>query len=239
MGMSNISELISDIKRGRFVILVDAENRENEGDLVLAADFVTPEKINFMLKEARGLLCLCLPSAQIERLKLPLMNRLGDDRPDGAAFTYSIDARYGITSGVSTADRAHTIYVASRPSATSEDVVVPGHVFPLKAHSGGVCSRAGHTEGSLNLVELAGLTPASILCEILNEDGSVARGDSLKQMAKRHNIKIGTISDLICYVEEMNQRENSDVLRNSRINVVNMKANQHAVNEVIRQIDND
>ncbi len=182
------------------VVLVDDEDRENEGDLVLAADFVTPANINFMAKEARGLICLSLTKEQIERLQLPLMVR--DDSnfsPNKTAFTVSIEAAKGVSTGISAADRAHTIRVASRADAKPSDVITPGHIFPIRAKDGGVLKRAGHTEGSIDLCRLAGLSPAAVICEVMNEDGTMARVGDLRAFAQKHGLKIGTIVDLIRY----------------------------------------
>jgi 3,4-dihydroxy 2-butanone 4-phosphate synthase / GTP cyclohydrolase II len=193
-------ELIEDIRQGKMVILIDDEDRENEGDLVLAADFVTPEAINFMASEARGLICLALSPEQIEKLQLPLMVREEQNyTPNKTAFTVSIEASVGVSTGISAGDRAHTIRVASRPTAQAKDVHFPGHVFPIRAQQGGVLRRAGHTEGSVDLARLAGLNPAAVICEIMNPDGTMARVPDLKAYAKKHNIKIGTIVDLIEY----------------------------------------
>ncbi len=193
-------ELIEDISEGKMVILVDDENRENEGDLVLAADHASPEHINFMIKEARGLVCLSLSAAQIERLRLPLMvTNEANFSPNKTAFTVSIEAASGVTTGISAADRAHTVHVASRPDAKPEDLHRPGHIFPIRAQDGGVLRRAGHTEGSVDLTRLAGLNPAAVICEVMKEDGTMARVQDLKMFAKKHKIKIGTIVDLIEY----------------------------------------
>lgn len=200
MAMSSISEIISDIRAGKMVILVDDENRENEGDLVLAADFVSPQAINFMAKEARGLICLTLSSDQAERLQLPLM--VGEDinlTPNKTAFTVSIEASEGVTTGISAQDRSRTIWVASRPNAKRADIRMPGHVFPIRAQNGGVLRRAGHTEASVDLCQLAGLHPSGVICEIMNEDGTMARTPELLQFAQKHGIKIGTIESLIEY----------------------------------------
>lgn len=193
-------ELIEDIRNGRMVILVDDEDRENEGDIVLAADFVTPEQINFMVAHARGLVCLALPPQQIERLQLPQMVR--DDMnlsPNKTAFTVSIEASEGVSTGISAADRAHTIRVASNPNAKPVDVITPGHIFPIRAQIGGVLKRAGHTEGSVDLARLAGLNPAAVICEVMKEDGTMARVPDLIEFAQKHKMKIGTIVDLIEY----------------------------------------
>lgn len=198
--MNSIQEIVSDFKEGKFVILVDDENRENEGDLIIAADFITPVAINFMAKEARGLICLSLTAAQIERLQLPMMRSEKHMRGAGeAAFAYSIEASFGVSSGISAADRSHTITVASRETAKPTDVICPGHVFPLKAHPQGVLGRPGHTEASVDLAVLAKLTPAAVICEVINDDGTMARLPELFIFAKKHDIKIGTIHDLIEY----------------------------------------
>lgn len=198
--MHSPRELIEDIRNGKMVILVDDEDRENEGDIVLAADFVTPEMINFMAKEARGLICLSLTSEQIEKLGIPLMvGSRTNNSPNQTAFTVSIEAASGVSTGISAADRAHTTRVASNPSAQPSDVIMPGHVFPIRAQQGGVLKRAGHTEGSVDLARLAGLNPAAVICEIMKEDGEMARLPDLKKFAEKFDLKIGTIEDLIRY----------------------------------------
>ncbi len=198
--MNSAIELIEDIRNGRMVILVDDEDRENEGDIVLAADFVTPEMINFMAREARGLICLALNHEQIERLGLPpMVGPKNNHSPNKTAFTVSIEAATGVSTGISAADRAHTIRVAASPGAEPIDVIMPGHVFPIRAQQGGVLKRAGHTEGSVDLAKLAGLNPAAVICEIMKEDGTMARLPDLKEFAKKFNMKIGTIEDLIRY----------------------------------------
>lgn len=197
---NTIPELIEDIKQGKIVILVDDEDRENEGDLVLAADHVTPELINFMVVEARGLVCLSLSTAQVEKLHLPLM--VGEESnlsPNKTAFTVSIEASQGVSTGISAADRAHTIRIASDPNAKPTDVHRPGHIFPIRAQNGGVLKRAGHTEGSVDLARLAGLNPAAVICEVMNNDGTMARVPDLVEFARKHKMKIGTIVDLIQY----------------------------------------
>lgn len=199
-GFNTIEELIQDIRDGKMVLLVDDEDRENEGDLVLAADHVTPAMINFMATEARGLICLALSSQQIDKLQLPQMVR--DDQnfsPNKTAFTVSIEASWGVSTGISAADRAHTIKVASNPEAKPSDVHMPGHIFPIRAQQGGVLKRAGHTEGSVDLAKLAGLHAAAVICEVMNPDGTMARVPDLKKFAQKHAIKIGTIVDLIEY----------------------------------------
>ncbi|NPA15703.1 MAG: bifunctional 3,4-dihydroxy-2-butanone-4-phosphate synthase/GTP cyclohydrolase II, partial [Deferribacteres bacterium] len=193
-----IEEAIEDIKAGKMVIMVDDEDRENEGDLVCAAEKVTPEIINFMAKYGRGLICLALTPERCEELQLPLMAPESRE-PFGTAFTVSIDAREGITTGISAADRAHTIKVAIDPKTKPSDLVRPGHVFPLRARKGGVLKRAGHTEGSVDLARLAGLYPAAVICEIMNEDGTMARVPQLMEFARKFGLKIITIADLIKY----------------------------------------
>ncbi len=191
---------IDDIRAGKFVILVDDEDRENEGDLCLAAERVTPEAVNFMAVHGRGLVCLALSEEQVKRLELPMMGAPGHRSARlGTAFTVSIEAREGVTTGISAADRAHTIRVATNPAARPEDVVVPGHVFPLQARRGGVLVRAGQTEGSVDLARLAGLSPAGVICEIIRDDGEMARLPDLEIFAERHGLPILTIADLIAY----------------------------------------
>lgn len=198
--MNSIQDIIADFKAGKFVILVDDENRENEGDLVIAADAITPEAVNFMAKEARGLICLSMTASQIEKLQIPMMTSKSHQRgATETAFTYSIEASFGVTTGISAADRSHTIKVASRETATASDVIVPGHIFPLKAHPQGVLGRAGHTEASVDLAVITKQTPASVICEVINDDGTMARLPDLMVFAKKHNIKIGTIDALIEY----------------------------------------
>ena len=196
--ISPIEDAIADIKAGKMVILMDDENRENEGDLCMAASKVTPTAINFMAKYGRGLICLALTEERIRELGLPMMvthNRA----PLGTAFTVSIDARHGITHGVSAPDRAATIQAVMQPETRPEHLVTPGHVFPLRAKRGGVLVRTGQTEGGVDLSRLAGLPPASVICEIMNEDGSMARLPDLERFAARHGLKICTIADLIQY----------------------------------------
>jgi 3,4-dihydroxy 2-butanone 4-phosphate synthase/GTP cyclohydrolase II len=200
MTLDSIADIIDDVKLGKPVILVDDEDRENEGDLIVAADYITPQTVNFMAMQARGLICLSLTSEQIERLNLPLMTKEESNRsPNRTAFTVSIEASKGVSTGISAADRALTIKVASSPSAKPEDIIVPGHVFPIRAQEGGVLKRAGHTEASVDLVRLAGLNPAAVICEIMNPDGTMARLPQLFEFARQHAIKIGTIEALIRY----------------------------------------
>src|SRR6185312_369706 len=196
--LNTIPELIAEIKAGKPVILVDDEDRENEGDLILAADYVTPQAVNFMALEARGLICLSLPGEHIDRLNIPLMTNAETNRsPNRTAFTVSIEAAKGVSTGISAADRALTIKIASNPSAHPSDIIVPGHVFPIRAQDGGVLKRAGHTEASVDLARLAGLNPAAVICEIMNPDGTMARLGQLVEFAQKHKIKIGTIESLI------------------------------------------
>src|SRR4051812_7943861 len=191
---------LDDIRAGKMVILVDDEDRENEGDLTLAADRVTPEAVNFMAMYGRGLICLTLTEEQVERLELPLMSAPGRSGPRlGTAFTVSIEASEGVTTGISAQDRAHTVRVASNPRAKPSDIVVPGHVLPLQARRGGVLVRAGQTEGSVDLSRLAGLNEAAVICEIINDDGTMARMGDLETFAARHALRILTIADLISY----------------------------------------
>lgn len=211
MSFNPIEELIEDIRHGKMVILVDDEDRENEGDLVLAADFVTPLAINFMAREARGLICLSLSPEQVQRLDLPQMVCESKNRSSNkTAFTVSIEAAEGVTTGISAADRAHTIRVASSPQSTANDVHTPGHIFPIRARKGGVLERAGHTEGSMDLAILAGLNPAAVICEVVNDDGTMARVPDLRQFAAKHNLKIGTIVDLIQYRLSLPNQQNED-----------------------------
>lgn len=198
MKISAIQDIIADLKLGKMVILVDEEDRENEGDLVLAADFVTPEAINFMATYGRGLICLTLTEERCHQLDLPLMVS-ANRAPLGTNFTLSIEAASGVTTGISAADRARTIQVAVKANARPEDIVQPGHIFPLMAQKGGVLVRAGHTEAGCDLARMAGLTPASVICEILKEDGSMARLPDLIEFASKHQLKIGAIADLIHY----------------------------------------
>lgn len=198
MAVSPIDEVIEDIKAGKMIILVDDEDRENEGDLCMAAEFVTADHINFMAKYGRGLICLTLSPDHIDRLELPMM--VTDNKsPYGTGFTISIEARTGVSTGISAADRARTIQVAVDPDSTSRDLVSPGHIFPLKARKGGVLVRTGQTEGSVDLSRLAGLTTAGVICEIMNEDGTMARMPDLEKFAEEHDLKIATIADLVAH----------------------------------------
>jgi len=196
--VSTIEEAIEAIKAGQMVILVDDENRENEGDLTMAAELVTPEAINFMATHGRGLICLSLTEEQVKRLKLPMMVH-ENTSSFGTAFTVSIDARKGVTTGISAADRATTIQTAIAADTQPEDLVRPGHVFPLRARTGGVLVRTGQTEGSVDLARLAGLKPAGVICEIMKADGTMARMPDLEAFAKEHGLVIVTVADLITY----------------------------------------
>lgn len=198
--LRRIHKAIETIKAGGMVIMVDDEDRENEGDLVAAAECITSEQINFLAKEARGLICLTLDPEYVDRLKLPMMGDSTKSLPSqGTAFTVSIEAREGVTTGISAADRAHTVQVAIRDDASPEDIVVPGHIFPLRARAGGVLERAGHTEGSVDLSKLAGLKGAAVICEIMNDDGTMARMPDLETFSAKHQIPIVAIADLIHY----------------------------------------
>ena len=196
MTISSTQEIIAELKAGRMVILVDEEDREDEGDLLMAADFVTPEAVNFMARHGRGLICLTLTEARCCQLKLPLMVR--DNRAAmHTNFTVSIEAATGVTTGISAPDRARTIQAAVAANAQPEDIVQPGHIFPLMAQAGGVLVRAGHTEAGCDLAGLAGLSPTAVICEVLKDDGTMARLPDLVEFGKTHGIKIGTIADLI------------------------------------------
>jgi len=198
MPIAPIPELVAELAAGRMIILVDEEDRENEGDLVLAADHVTPEAINFMAKFGRGLICLTLTRERCERLNLvPMTARNG--QKTGTAFTVSIEAAEGVTTGISAADRARTVQAAVARNATAADLVQPGHIFPLQAQDGGVLMRAGHTEAGCDLAGMAGLTPAAVICEVMKDDGEMARLPDLIEFAREHQLKIGTIADLIEY----------------------------------------
>ncbi len=198
MAISPVPELVAELAAGRMVILVDEEDRENEGDLILAADLVTPAAINFMAKYARGLICLTLTRERCERLHLPPMTARNGTAL-GTAFTVSIEATEGVSTGISAADRSRTIQAAVAREATASDLVQPGHVFPLQAQDGGVLMRAGHTEAGCDLARMAGLSPASVICEVMNDDGTMARLPDLQRFAGEHGLKIGTIADLIAF----------------------------------------
>lgn len=198
MAASPIEEVLEDIKAGKMVILVDDEDRENEGDLYMATESVDAAAINFMAKYGRGLICLTLSSKLVEKLELPMMVS-NNKSPYGTGFTVSIEARTGVSTGISAADRARTIQAAVAPDAKAGDVISPGHIFPLKARDGGVLVRAGQTEGSVDLSRLAGLAPAGVICEIMNDDGTMARMPDLERVAEKHGLKIATIADLVAY----------------------------------------
>lgn len=198
--LRSVNQALQAIKQGRMIIMVDDENRENEGDLVVAADLIDSSHINFMAKEARGLICLSLEKQIIDDLSLPMMgdnSKLGPDKD--TAFTVSIEARHGVSTGISAQDRAHTVKVAIADGAKPSDIVVPGHVFPLKAKPGGVLERAGHTEGSVDIARLAGRKGAAVICEIMNDDGTMARMGDLEAFAQKHDLVIVSIEDLITY----------------------------------------
>lgn len=198
MPIDAIEAALEDIRNGKMVILVDDEDRENEGDLTMAAEMVTPDAINFMAKEGRGLICMSLTEQRADELELPLMVQ-ENSSSFGTAFTVSIEARRGVTTGISAADRAHTIKVALDDATTARDLARPGHVFPLRAKRGGVLVRAGQTEGSVDLSRLAGLKPAGVICEIMNDDGTMARMPELREFAVKHKLKIVTVADLVAY----------------------------------------
>ncbi len=196
MSLASCEELIEELRTGRMIILADDEDRENEGDLVMAAEWITPEAVNFMATHARGLICLALTEEQIHQLRIPLMVQ-DSNAKFKSAFTVSIEAAEGVTTGISAFDRAQTIRVAANENSGPDDVVSPGHIFPLMAQQGGVLVRAGHTEASIDLSRLAGLKSSAVICEIMNEDGSMARMPELKTFARKHNLKVGTIADII------------------------------------------
>lgn len=196
--LSQIEEAISDLKAGKMIILVDDEDRENEGDLVVAAEKITAAHVNFMAKFGRGLICLAMTEEQLTRLQIPMMVK-ENQAPFGTAFTISIEAATGVTTGISAADRARTIQVASNPNSGPRDIIMPGHIFPLRAKQGGVLVRAGQTEGSVDLARMAGLEPAGVICEIMNDDGSMSRLKDLIPYAKEHQLKIVSIAELIKY----------------------------------------
>ena len=198
MSIATIEEAIEEIRRGRMVVLMDDKNRENEGDLCMAAEKATPEAINFMARHGRGLICLPLTEEKVKQLALPMMVS-ENTSPFGTAFTVSIDAAEGISTGISAADRAHTIQLTIADDAVSEDLVTPGHIFPLRARKGGVLVRAGQTEGSVDLARSAGLKPAGVICEVMNDDGTMARLPDIEKFAAHHGLKVVTIADLIQY----------------------------------------
>jgi 3,4-dihydroxy 2-butanone 4-phosphate synthase/GTP cyclohydrolase II len=196
--ISSVEEIIEDASNGRMFVLVDHEDRENEGDLVIPAQMCTPNAVNFMATHGRGLICLALPGERLDALGLPMMAPTNQSRHE-TAFAVSIEAREGVTTGISAHDRARTVAVAIDPRSGPQDIATPGHIFPLRARDGGVLVRAGHTEAAVDIARLAGLNPAGVICEIMNEDGTMARLPDLVAFAQRHALKIGTISDLIAY----------------------------------------
>lgn len=200
--MDTVEDLIAEVAQGHMVILVDDETRENEGDLIMAAAHVTSQDVNFMARFGRGLVCMPMAAALIDRLELPLMVE-NNRSSQKTAFTVSIGARQGITTGISAADRAHTIATAAAAGAVPSDIVSPGHVFPLRAHDGGVLGRQGHTEAAVDLVRMAGLSPAAVICEIMNDDGSMARLPELLEFAKMHGLKIGSIAALVAHRQNL------------------------------------
>lgn len=205
--ISSVEDIIDDARNGRMFILIDHEDRENEGDLVIPAQMCTPDAINFMATHGRGLICLTLPGERIDALGLPLMASHNSSRHE-TAFTVSIEAREGVTTGISAHDRARTVAVAIDQGKTASDIATPGHIFPLRARNGGVLVRAGHTEAAVDISRLAGLNPSGVICEIMNEDGTMSRLPDLVAFAQRHGLKIGTISDLIAY-----RRRNDNLVR--------------------------
>jgi 3,4-dihydroxy 2-butanone 4-phosphate synthase/GTP cyclohydrolase II len=244
--IKKVEEAIEDIKQGKMIILTDDEDRENEGDLVIAAEFATPEAINFMAKYGRGLICLALTDKRCDELDLPLMVSDNNSRFE-TAFTVSIEAKEGVTTGISAYDRAQTIKVAIDPTKTGEDLARPGHIFPLRAKPGGVLVRAGQTEGSVDLARIAGLYPAGVICEIMNDDGTMARMPQLKEFAKKHNLKILTVADLIAYriskedlIEEMAEAHLPTLFGNFEIKGFKSKIDgQEAVALIKGDIDKD
>jgi len=205
--LASAEELVEEARNGRPFILVDDEDRENEGDLVIPAQFATPDVVNFMARHCRGLICLAMTRHRVEQLGLPLMSQSNGTRHQ-TAFTVSIEARTGVTTGISAHDRAHTIAVAINPESPREDIVTPGHIFPLMAREGGALVRAGHTEAAVDIARLAGLNPSGVICEIMNDDGTMARLPDLVAFAQHHNLKLGTIADLIGY-----RRRNEQLVR--------------------------
>ena len=215
--LASAEELIEEARNGRIFILVDDEDRENEGDLVVPAQFATPDAINFMARYARGLVCLAMTRARVEQLGLPLMSQSNGTRHT-TAFTVSIEAREGVTTGISAADRAHTVAMAINTQNARDDIVTPGHVFPLMAREGGTLVRAGHTEAAVDISRLAGLNPSGVICEIMNDDGTMARLPDLVTFAQFHNLKLGTIADLIAYrrrTEQLVRRVQEGVMQHT------------------------
>jgi len=219
--ISSIEEIIEDLKEGKMVIMVDDENRENEGDLIIAAEKVDNKAINFMAIHGRGLICLSLTERRVEELNLPLMSQNNESR-DSTAFTISIEAKEGVTTGISAQDRAVTIHTAINNNKSKDDIMSPGHVFPLVARDGGVLVRAGHTEASVDLSRLAGFIPAGVICEIMNDDGTMARIPDLIKFSEKHKIKIGKIVDLIAY-----RRQKDNFLKKSYESEITLKSGEH------------
>ena len=219
--ISSIEEIIEDLKEGKMVIMVDDENRENEGDLIIAAEKVDDKAINFMATHGRGLICLSLTERRVEELNLSLMSQNNESR-DSTAFTISIEAKEGVTTGISAQDRAVTIHTAINNNKSKDDIMSPGHVFPLVARDGGVLVRAGHTEASVDLSRLAGFIPAGVICEIMNDDGTMARIPDLIKFSEKHNIKIGKIVDLIAY-----RRQKDNFLKKSYESEITLKSGEH------------
>ena len=219
--ISSIEEIIKDLKNGKMVIMVDDEDRENEGDLIIPAQKVDDKAINFMATHGRGLICLTLTEKRVQELNLPLMSQNNDAR-DTTAFTISIEAKEGVTTGISAQDRAITIQTAINNTKTKDDIMSPGHVFPLVARDGGVLVRAGHTEASVDLSRLAGLVPAGVICEIMNDDGTMARIPDLIKFSEKHNIKIGKIVDLIAY-----RRQKDNFLNKSYDSTITLKSGEN------------
>lgn len=212
--LSGVAELVREIQLGRMIILMDDENRENEGDLVLAGQFADPEKINFMARNACGLICLALSYDHAAQMKLPLMVPEKSNRsPNRTSFLVSIEASSGVTTGISAYDRAVTIRRAAQANVLPQDIIMPGHVFPIRASKGGVLERPGHTEGSVELVQLAGLVPAAAICEVMNPDGSMARLPELLKFAQRYQMKVGTIQSVLDYVRNCNVNTSNTPLK--------------------------
>lgn len=232
MTLNSIEEIIDDLRQGKMIILMDDEDRENEGDIIVAAEKVTPEIINFMVTEARGLICLPLSEERCDFLGLPSMVS-GNGAKFSTPFTVSIEAAEGVTTGISAADRAHTIQVAVNPNSKPQDIVQPGHIFPLRARPGGVLSRAGHTEAGCDLTRLAGFSPAAAIVEIMNPDGSMARRPDLEVFAQKHGLKIGTIKDLIQY--RMANEKTIELLSSEEVETAYGQFVLHRFNDLITQ----
>jgi len=230
MSLNNIEEIIADIRDGKMVILMDDEDRENEGDIIVAAEKVTPEIINFMASKARGLICLTLTPERCDYLGLPSMVA-GNGSKFSTPFTVSIEAAEGVTTGISAADRAVTVQAAVNPMGKPDDIVQPGHIFPLRAQAAGVLARAGHTEAGCDLARLAGLQPAGCIVEIMNEDGTMARRPELEEFAKEHDLKIGTIADLIQY--RMANEQTIEKISTDKLNTVHGEFDLHMYKDTI------